>query len=181
LVTPAALSAFKSNPDALLAQYPMGSGGLTGEIRNLVASDPSLASVILSLVKRANPTQKSAMAAGLAQAALTCSERDPTLALRIQEAVAAFDDASFQTAFAEASRDTRTTAVGAGGDGAQASSGGTGPTGNLSAQGSGNNGRDVVLTGTPQQGFTLFVPGGGGSSFGTTSTTSVTNQISPTR
>jgi hypothetical protein len=159
----------------------MGSGGLTGEIRNLAASDPSLVSVILSLVKRANPNQKSAIAAGLAQAALTCSERDPTLALRIQEAVAGFDDASFQTAFTEASRDTRTTAVGAGGDGAQASSGGTGPTGTLTSPGAGNTRGDVVLTGTPQQGFSLFVPGGGGSSFSTTTTSSVTNQISPTR
>lgn len=128
---PDVISGFRSNPDGLLSRHPFGSGGLTGDIRNLVVSDGSLLQSVVALIAKASPQQKSAIAAGLAQAARACVNNNPSDALAIQQAVAALGDQGFQTAFTAASGQTQTAAVGAsgagGGSGAGASAGGGTP------------------------------------------------------
>lgn len=155
-ITPAALAAFKEDPATLLTRFPLGSGGLIGEIRNLLVSDASTLPLVMALLSNANAQQKRAIAAGLAQAARSCATPDATFALAIQQAVAGVADSEFQAAFAASSGDTQTTAVAAGdgdGDGA-GPGGGVGTSAGLSGGGTGSTSNSA--------GFSLGTGGGGG-------------------
>jgi hypothetical protein len=163
-VAPEVLSGFRSNPAGLLSRYPFGSGGLAGEIRNLVASDTTLLQFVIGLVAKATDQQKSAIAAGLAQAARACVNNNTNNALLIQQAVAALGDQGFQTAFTAASGQTQTAAVGAagvgGGSGAGASAGGGTP-----GTGSGGGGTGSLDRSVSTQGSGLAFGGGAGGLF----------------
>jgi len=54
---------------ALLAQFPQGGPALRAAIARAVEADPSLADVAVAMARNANPEQKQAIGAGLADAA----------------------------------------------------------------------------------------------------------------
>ena len=172
--TPEMQASFRTAPERLLALYPFGSGGLIGEIRNLVVADPSLAARAVSLLRQASPRQKSAIAAGLAQAALACNTIDQAAALLIQQVVAS-GDIEFQTAFAIAMGDIPTSTIDGGpaAGGADASTIGSNPArGGGSVGGSTPNG----ASGVSFSGVSFFGGGGGAAFNGFTA-----NAVSPVR
>jgi hypothetical protein len=107
-----AISKFKSDPQAVIAP-----GADTRIIetttRDLVGTDASLAAEFIRLAKKAPPRFKTAIAAGLAQAAIACSGVDQNAALLIQQAVAEFQDGQFQASFAAVAGDLSTAATAA--------------------------------------------------------------------
>jgi hypothetical protein len=107
-----AIKNFKADPDALVAP---GADTRTIEatVRDLTATDASLAAEFVRLAKKANPRFQTAIAAGLAQAAIACTTIDQHAALLIQQAVASFDDGEFQNAFAAVAGDLSTAAIAA--------------------------------------------------------------------
>jgi hypothetical protein len=111
-LSPAALDQFKANPKALIAP---GSDTRTIEalVRDLAGTDASLASELVRLAEGTNPRFQTAIAAGLAQAAVACQTVDQQAALLIQQAVAGFPDGEFQSAFAAVAGDLSTAAVAA--------------------------------------------------------------------
>jgi hypothetical protein len=148
-LTPAAISAFTSNPGDVLGKSPEGGGALVAEIRDLAASDSATLPVIMDLLKNANDDQKRAIGSGLAQAARVCVPKDPGYANQIQQAIADTKDPVLVLAYASTAGNQP---IGAGpGAGSPGASGGaTGgfgtPTGaGGTAEGIGGNG---VNTGT---------------------------------
>lgn len=128
--SPAAIEAFKANPQALLSRFPDGGGALVTEIRNLVTSDGSVVSAIASLSKGGTPSQAGSIGTGLAQAAAICLPREPSTAQTIQSTALATDSSALILAFQAAAGDVRTTAVGgAGGGGGSLGGSGIGSTG----------------------------------------------------
>ena len=101
---------FRSNPDALLAPSA-DARAVETSVRDLVGTDSSLASDFIHLAGTVSPRFRSAIAAGLAQAAVACETTDPHAALLIQQAVAGFEDGEFQTAFAAVAGDLSTAAA----------------------------------------------------------------------
>lgn len=169
-----ARDAFKADPASLLRRHPFGSGGLVGEVRNFVVSDSTLIPVTISLVPSANPRQKSAIAGGLAQAARACAISEQKTALDIQQAVAGLPDAEIQTAFAVATGETLTTAVGPGaasGPGAAGASGG-----GTAGSGSGGGGTQSIERSTPRSVSAFSFSGGGGSLLVPTQTNTISAQ-----
>jgi hypothetical protein len=77
----------------------------------------------VQLAQGTNPRFQTAIAAGLAQAAVTCQTVDQNAALLIQQAVASFQDGEFQNAFAAVAGDLSTAAVAAATSSADASVG----------------------------------------------------------
>jgi hypothetical protein len=118
----AAISQFKANPKALVAP---GSDTRTIEatVRDLAGTDATLASDLVRLAQDTNPRFQTAIAAGLAQAAVACQTIDQQAALLIQQAVASFADGEFQSAFAAVAGDLSTAAVAAAGAAATGSVG----------------------------------------------------------
>src|SRR5438445_5038858 len=82
------ISQFAANPNQLLQQYPNGGGLMISQIRDLAASDNSMLGVIMGLLTNASPSQKTAIATGLAQAARTCMRVDSQYANSIAQAIA---------------------------------------------------------------------------------------------
>jgi hypothetical protein len=146
------LDSFKNDPGALLKRYPLASGSMTSAIRFLAASDAGVLGAIAGLVKTATDAQKSAIAAGLAQAALACRAQDPALALQIQESVAGIDNDAVNTQFATITGDTTTAATGGGagggGGGAGGGGGGGGASGVGGQTGGSNTGANVSAGGS---------------------------------
>jgi hypothetical protein len=104
------INQFKSNPQALVAP---DSDARTVEAmtRDLAGSDAALAADLVRLAKGAAPRFQTAIAAGLAQAAIACANVDQEAALLIQQAVASFQEGSFQAAFAAVAGDLSTAAT----------------------------------------------------------------------
>lgn len=109
-VSAQSISQFKSNPQALVAP---NSDTRTVEafVRDLVGTDASLAADVIAVAKGVTPRFQTAIAAGLAQAAIACSTVDQQAALLIQQAVASFQDGQFQSAFAAVAGDLSTAAT----------------------------------------------------------------------
>ena len=107
-----AIAQFKAKPDAVIAE---GADTRTIEaiVRDLTATDASLAADFVRLAKRTNPRFQTAIAAGLAQAAIACTTIDQQAALLIQQAVASFENGEFQNAFAAVAGDLSTAATAA--------------------------------------------------------------------
>jgi hypothetical protein len=103
---------FKSIPQALVAP---GSDTRTIEamVRDLAGTDASLAAALVRLAEGTIPRYQTAIAAGLAQAAIACSNVDQQAALLIQQAVASFQDGQFQASFAAVAGDLSTAATAA--------------------------------------------------------------------
>jgi hypothetical protein len=105
-----AIAEFKSNPGAII---PPNADTRTVEatVRELAGTDATLARELVHLAQRAMPRYQTAIAAGLAQAAVACTSIDRQGALLIEQAVAEFEDNQFQAAFAAVAGDLSTAAT----------------------------------------------------------------------
>jgi hypothetical protein len=108
--SPQMIAQFKANPQALVAT---GADTRTIEAttRDLVGTDASLAAELVNVARGAMPRFQTAIAAGLAQAAIACGNVDQQAALLIQQAVASFEDGQFQGSFAAVAGDLSTAAT----------------------------------------------------------------------
>lgn len=105
-----AVGNFKSNPKAIVAP-DSDTRTIEALVRDLAATDPSLAAEIVRLAEATTPRFRTAIAAGLAQAAVACTNVDQNAALLIQQAVASFQDGDFQNSFAAVAGDLSTAAT----------------------------------------------------------------------
>lgn len=136
---------FKSNPSALVAPNA-DTRSIESRVRDLAGTSADLATDLVNVAQTATPRFRTAIAAGLAQAAVACNNIDQQAALQIQQAVARFDDGQFQASFAAVAGDLSTAATEAAGYSA-----------------SGNVGSVVIVT--PNRSTrTATNPGGGGRS-----------------
>ena len=105
-----AIIQFKSDPQALVAP---NSDSRTIEVvaRDLAGTDAALAADLVRVAMGTVPRFQTAIAAGLAQAAIACSNVDQQAALLIQQAVAGFPDGEFQNSFAAVAGDLSTAAT----------------------------------------------------------------------
>jgi hypothetical protein len=101
---------FKANPHAFVAP-DSDTRTIEAFVRDLVGTDATLAADFVRVAKGTTPRFQTAIAAGLAQAAIACSTVDQQAALLIQQAVASFEDAQFQAAFAAVAGDLSTAAT----------------------------------------------------------------------
>ena len=143
--SPESIAQFKSNPDAILAPNT-DTRLIESRVRELAGTSASLAPDLVNLAQGTNARYRTAIAAGLAQAAVACSTVDQQAALQIQQAVAGFDNSQFQASFAAVAGDLSTAATEAAG---------------MSA--TGNAGSVVIVN--PNRSTRLATnPGGGGRS-----------------
>src|ERR1700730_14584408 len=105
-----AISQFKSDPQALIAPNS-DTRTIEATTRDLAATDASLAADLVRLAEGTIPRFQTAIAAGLAQAAIACGSVDQQAALLIQQAVAGFQDGEFQASFAAVAGDLSTAAT----------------------------------------------------------------------
>jgi hypothetical protein len=105
-----AIADFKANPKALVAP-DADTRTVEATVRDLAGTDASLAAELVKLAGTATPRFRTAIAAGLAQAAVACTNLDQHAALLIQQAVAGFEDGEFQNAFAAVAGDLSTAAT----------------------------------------------------------------------
>lgn len=159
--SPEVISQFKSNPQALVAP-DADTRTIEATTRDLAGTDASLAADLILVAKGTTPRFQTAIAAGLAQAAIACSTVDQHAAQLIQEAVASFDDGQFQAAFAAVAGDLSTAATEAANAFATASVG------------------SVVVVNPNSGTKTATLPGGGGTSTVIQFTSSVVSQTNPT-
>lgn len=106
------INKFKSNPQALVTP-DSDSRTIEAMTRDLAGSDPSLAVDLIAVARGTIPRFQTAIAAGLAQAAIACGNVDQNAAQLIQEAVAGFQDGQFQASFAAVAGDLSTAATAA--------------------------------------------------------------------
>jgi hypothetical protein len=111
-LSPQSISQFKSNPQALIAPNS-DTRTIEATTRDLAGSDASLAADLVTLAKGTTPRYQTAIAAGLAQAAIACGTLDQQAALLIQQAVADYQDGQFQASFAAVAGDLSTAATAA--------------------------------------------------------------------
>ena len=105
-------------PSALLESNPTGGPRLASQVRDVAVADKAGLQVLINLLANANKDQKSAIGAGLGQAARLVVRSDPTYAAEIQRVVAETKDQDAVLAYASAAGDQR---IGAGGAGAGSS------------------------------------------------------------
>jgi hypothetical protein len=159
--SPAMLSEFKLNPQSLIALPNTDARTVEAQTRDLSGTDATLAPDLVLLAQSAKPSIQTAIAAGLAQAAIACSSVDQKAAQQIQQAVAAFQNGPFQASFAAVAGDISTAATEAAASAASSSSGSVivnNP--NLSAgqttSGGGAGSTGSTLTGSSVIGFFSF-------------------------
>jgi hypothetical protein len=104
------ISEFKANPQALIAP-DSDARTIEATTRDLAGTDASLAADLVRLAQATTPRFQTAIAAGLAQAAIACGSTDQQAALLIQQAVAGYQDGEFQSAFAAVAGDLSTAAT----------------------------------------------------------------------
>jgi hypothetical protein len=104
------ISQFKSHPEALVVP-DSDTRIIEATARDLAATDASLAADLVRLAEGTIPRYRTAIAAGLAQAAIACGTVDQQAALLIQQAVASFQDGEFQASFAAVAGDLSTAAT----------------------------------------------------------------------
>jgi hypothetical protein len=105
-----AITQFKSDPQALVAPNS-DSRTIEAITRDLAGTDASLAADLVRVASATVPRFRTAIAAGLAQAAIACANVDQQAALLIQQAVAGFPDGEFQNSFAAVAGDLSTAAT----------------------------------------------------------------------
>jgi hypothetical protein len=118
----AALSQFRANPESLLASNS-DTRNVEATVRDLAGTDASLAAILVHVAEKATPRFRTAIAAGLAQAAVACQGVDQEAALAIQQAVASVQDANLQNSFAAVAGDLSTAATAAAAGAASSSAG----------------------------------------------------------
>jgi hypothetical protein len=106
------INQFKANPQALVAPNS-DAHTIEAMTRDLAGSDASIAADLIRVAKGTTPRFQTAIAAGLAQAAIACSTVDQQAAQFIQQAVASFQDGEFQASFAAVAGDLSTAATAA--------------------------------------------------------------------
>jgi hypothetical protein len=106
------ISEFKANPQGLVAPNS-DTRTIEAVTRDLAASDASLAADLVRVAESTIPRYQTAIAAGLAQAAIACSTVDQQAGLLIQQAVASYQDGQFQASFAAVAGDLSTAAAAA--------------------------------------------------------------------
>ena len=105
-----AISQFRANPQGLVAPNS-DTRTIEATTRDLAGTDASLAADLIRVAEGTNPRFRTAIAAGLAQAAIACSTIDQQAAQLIQQAVAGFQDGQFQASFAAVAGDLSTAAT----------------------------------------------------------------------
>jgi hypothetical protein len=174
-----AIAKFKADPQALVAP-DSDTRTIEAFVRDLAGTDATLAAALIRLAQGTTPRFQTAIAAGLAQAAIACSSVDQGAALIIQQAVAGFDNGEFQNAFAAVAGDLSTAAVAAAASSANSSVGSVVVTNPNGSPGSFNN---PGGGGTTQ--FIQIVSGGvvaiAATTTTPTTTTTAANQVSATR
>ena len=105
-----AISQFRANPQGLVAPNS-DTRTIEATTRDLAGTDASLAADIIRVAEGTSPRFQTAIAAGLAQAAIACATVDQQAAQLIQQAVAGFQDGQFQAAFAAVAGDLSTAAT----------------------------------------------------------------------
>jgi hypothetical protein len=108
--TPEAIVRFKANRQALVAPNS-DTRTIEATVRDLAGTDPSLATDLVRMAEGAIPRFQTAIAAGLAQAAIACTNVDQQAGLLIQQAVAAFQNGQFQASFEAVAGDLSTAAT----------------------------------------------------------------------
>ena len=103
--TSEAVTQFLNHPTELLAKSPNGGPGCVAAVRDLVAVNPATLQPVLNLLANANRNQKSAIGAGLAQAARLVVKTEPGLASAIQKALLNSRDHDAVLAFAAGAGD----------------------------------------------------------------------------
>src|SRR5882724_12318045 len=103
-----AISQFRANPQGLVSP-DSDTRTIEATSRDLAGTDASLAADLIRVAEGTNPRFRTAIAAGLAQAAIACSTVDQQAAQLIQQAVASFQDGQFQASFAAVAGDLSTT------------------------------------------------------------------------
>jgi len=101
---------FKANPQSIVPQG-IDTRAVESSVRDLAATDAKLAKDLVILAQSVQPRFRTAIAAGLAQAAIACSTVDQEAGLLIQQAVASVEDAEFQASFAAVAGDISTAAT----------------------------------------------------------------------
>ena len=101
---------FKANHQSIMAPNS-DTRTVETSVRDLAATDATLAKDLVLLAQNAPPRFRTAIAAGLAQAAIACSTVDQEAGLLIQQAVASVEDAEFQASFAAVAGDISTAAT----------------------------------------------------------------------
>jgi hypothetical protein len=109
-VSPESIAEFKSNPDALVAPGA-DTRSIEARVRELAGTSASLAADLVNVAEGTTPRFRTAIAAGLAQAAVACNNIDQQAALQIQQAVASFENGQFQASFAAVAGDLSTSAT----------------------------------------------------------------------
>jgi hypothetical protein len=160
-LTPEAIAEFKSNPDALVAPNT-DTRLIESRARDLAGTSANLASDLVNLAQGTTARYRTAIAAGLAQAAVACSTIDQQAALQIQQAVAGYENSQFQASFAAVAGDMSTAATEAAG---------------ISATG---NAGSVVIVNPNRSTRTNTNPGGGGGRSAVVQITSAPIIINPT-
>lgn len=175
-----AVTNFKANPEQLLTQFPNAGVELTSRARDFALSDPASLDPLIALLAKASKDQKTAIAAGLAQAARIVVRSNQPYATRIQQAIADTKDLDTVMAFAAASGDTGTAATGAGGAGSAGASGGQ--TSALGASGAGRGTLEAIGGNSVNTGifsFTSSVSSSGNGPTGTTTGTTLISTVTP--
>ena len=110
------VSAFLANPGQLLQQNPNGGPILISTVQQLALADPATFKALLGLLAAPaiNDAQKSAIGAGLAQAAKIEVLTDQALAADWQQQIGAITDTSFKTAATNAFGDVQLGGTGGG-------------------------------------------------------------------
>jgi hypothetical protein len=111
-LTDEAVSKFRADPRSIVPA-DADARAIEGIVNDLASTDASVAPDLVRLAAQVSPAFRVAIAAGLARAALACSTTDQQAALLIQQAVASFDDGTFQSAFAAVAEDLSTAATSA--------------------------------------------------------------------
>ena len=105
-----AISQFRAKPQGLVAPNS-DTRTIEATTRDLAGTDASLAADIIRVAEGTSQRFQTAIAAGLAQAAIACATIDQQAAQVIQQAVAGFQDGQFQASFAAVAGDLSTAAT----------------------------------------------------------------------
>ena len=180
-LSPQVIANFKLNPAAIVAPNS-DTRTIEAFVRDLAGTDATLASDLVNLAKGTTPRFQTAIAAGLAQAAIACSTIDQQAGLLIQQAVAGYQDGQFQDSFAAVAGDLSTAATDAATASAVGSVGSVVITNPNAAQGATTNpgaGGTEALVQVTSAAITINAINGPAASPSTTATAA--SQVSPTR
>jgi hypothetical protein len=105
------LNKFKLNPQSTILSPGTDGSAVAASTRDLAATEPQLVPDLGHVTQTAQPRFQGAIAAGLAQAALSCPGVDQQAALQVKRAVAGFKDSQFQALFTAVVGDLSTAAT----------------------------------------------------------------------